>query len=430
MEWSEGVVSAITASKANKAPLLVLVEPPPSILSPPTGTPETHGNLYSRLATRALHDRLFSTPAICQTVRAANLLALRFPADRANTDFASFSDFFPIKQPLPNLYLISPDTGLVLYHLQGYVSPAQFQTSVFNAVKVVSSKEIDLPPLPASPVSHPPPPKVPAPASATTPPPAQPSLPPVVKPAAKPPTPQHAPPPTPPAAAAAPPQSSTSKSLRLGPQPLPPARLRARLPDGRQVSREFPPTTLFSAVRLWLASELAPASQPPTLLICTAFPRYVFSNGDNPKQLGELGLTPSATLVVALDGATPGGGGGPSPGAGVTGTASAVGSAALGTARSALYGVAGAAQVVAGFVRTFVTGTPQEVVAAREEAEAASTNGAPQQRQQREGGVGARPGQRDSRRGRVDTSNTDDDGNWMSNGNSTQFGWNGDDEQR
>lgn len=395
MEWSEGVPSAIEQSRMHSTPLLVLVEPPLSVQQAPAqGAPESAANLYARLATTALHAQVFCNPTVSALVTRARLRCLHFPAETAHADYVSFSAFFKILQPTPNLFLISPASGLVLYHLQGYVSPLTFLKAVCDAVKTVSGVHLELPRLAPQPVAE----KLP-------------SLP------SKPHTkitrssvhPQHAPSSRPAAKSVQPSRSrpsataTTSKSLKLpsSSQPKAEAHLRARLPNGRQLDRVFVSNTPFATVRAWVCEEMQMAASK--LLISTAFPRYSFSPADDAKQLAELDLVPSATLVVAALAPT-------GPDAGATfGATARVSSLATGVF-----------SVFRGFFNSFVA-APAEPVA--ESPDNRNNDNA----QRRPPSDDSPPALRMT--GQPREGSTNEDGHLVSNGNSTQFGWRPDEDE-
>lgn len=422
MQWASGVALAISQSKAQRSPLLVLVEPPTSVTTfDPTSSPqETARNLYARVATRSLHTRVFGNAVVQRAISHAQINCVRFPADEGNSDFQSFSTFFQVKHPTPNLFFIAPDTGRVLCRLIGYVSPVSFRNILENAVKIVSNPGVSIDaltidtspnggiPTTDSTLTHTASTRTPhiaaetsfathatssAPANSEktlpTPQPVKQSLNKTSKLSST--------------NKAATGVSSSEKSLALPGR----ARLRARLPNGQQVERSFESVSKFRVVRVWLSRE-SEISDPSRLILSIAFPRHVFSPADDPKQLGELGLLPSATIVVALppteDGASP-----------RTSVVSSIASSA--------------AAVVSSFVRSFISPTQQP-----------NQNSQQSVQDDVQGARNTRRG--DARNGppspvrmtqiREDADDNDDSQQWFSNGNSTQFGWNPadvDDEQ-
>lgn len=400
MQWDVGVASAISTAKGERSPLLVLVEPPDSVTSGQNGATESPSELYRRLATRSLHKRLFSNTVVLRTISLARLRCVRFPADSSNSDYASFSTFFSVKEPTPNLFLISPDTGLVLYRLCGYVSPIKFQHIVAAAVKTVSGRIIDLPrpsDLKSSStlsgqVDSPPRALQDSNVSSVTG---------SVFPAGNtssassnnsgayssselPLQPSPAP------AETGNTKNSVSKSLKLPGH----ARVRARLPDGRQIERRFDAGNRFHVVRAWLQEELTTADN---IVVSTAFPRYVFTTADNAKSLTELKLIPSTSLVVSHDVKTDG--------------APSLSSRPIAAATSAI-------SVVSSFVRSFFT--PPVPLRDNEEGDDthnASLRGPPRGETNNDSTTAIRMN-------RGQRANESDDQLWLSNGNSTQFGWN------
>lgn len=392
MQWSEGVAQAIVKSKADNSPLLVLVEPPTSVLHPASTSDESPAHLHDRVATRSLHNILFTNPSVLHLVREAHLNCLRISADPTSLDFQSFSNFFTVTSRPPNLFLIAPGTGLVLYRLPGYVSPSAFMHVARNAVLAVCKK---LPPsleVNATPNLHT--------SQSTVTSPAKPSASITDSANATPaPAPAPAPGPAPAPKPVAAPVPSASKSLKL---PTPPAleqtRLRARLPDGRNVERILAASSPFSQVRSWLCDEAG--LTPAAATIATSYPRRVFDAGVDADSLLSLNLAPSANLIITQS-STPG-------------------SSAPREMPRVVAAASSAVAVVGAFLRSFVVAPPEhgEDAGADTGGIGGGGNGGNNNAQTPAGTQGGPQALRmtEDRRRR--------DANLMSNGNSTQFGWN------
>lgn len=123
--------------------------------------------------------------------------------------------------------------------------------------------------------------------------------------------------------------------------------------------------------------------------------------------LSELGLVPSETLIVAVrDGAA-------------LDAAPTQQTAVAGPASGLRGYVTGALSIIAGFFRSFVQDGPNAASAVPGDAAGS----------QREAVVGARPRALENRAGRI-VRDEEDDENLLSNGNSTQYGWNPQDEEQ
>ncbi|TRZ09924.1 hypothetical protein HGM15179_017183 [Zosterops borbonicus] len=101
------------------------------------------------------------------------------------------------------------------------------------------------------------------------------------------------------------------------PSPVPPqeppapreydqCRIQVRLPDGRSLTQSFQPREPLAAVRLFVelhwgqTGETGGSGSPPEpFSLRTAFPRRLFTEEDMEKPLQELGLVPSAVVIVA-----------------------------------------------------------------------------------------------------------------------------------
>lgn len=424
MQWITSVQEALSAARSLQTPLLVLVEPSSAVQTPKDLSSESAKDLYSRVAARALHKYIFSNATILEIVHLTNLQCLRFPCESTNKDFLSFSAFFSVELPVPNLFVINPNTGKVLNRFKGYVSPVRFREAISDAIKVVSNSDVVLPQIVRKGLPKATPSSLaegtnssPAVSPATTPASGisdQPDLGTlddssgkdlsVSKSLAS----TDAVDQTPKEGRA----TSSKKSLKL-PQSATDCQLRARLPDGRQVERVFKSDSKFAAIRSWLSEE---ARQTATqLTVATLFPRYVFSLADDAKFLFELSLCPSANLIV-------------SPAPKFTGPGDNSGTISATADNTNQQGgeerpwrvvsiASGVASLLSGLVRSTVGGT--ERVIAQTNSTSAAGNANTEARGAHLGGSRAvrMTERRSSRDGR-------DDGQWMSNGNSTQFGWN------
>ncbi|RMB90475.1 hypothetical protein DUI87_33076 [Hirundo rustica rustica] len=102
------------------------------------------------------------------------------------------------------------------------------------------------------------------------------------------------------------------------PSPVPPreppapreyeqCRIQVRLPDGRALTQSFQAREPLAAVRLFVELHRGtgsgpgsgPGSPPEPFSLRTAFPRRLFTEEDMEKPLQELGLVPSAVVIVA-----------------------------------------------------------------------------------------------------------------------------------
>ena len=75
------------------------------------------------------------------------------------------------------------------------------------------------------------------------------------------------------------------------------ARLQIRLPDGPPLVTTLPATDTLQSVADYVTAQKPELSNPKFSM---TFPRKVFAASDMSKSLGDLGLTPSAVLVVTL----------------------------------------------------------------------------------------------------------------------------------
>jgi hypothetical protein len=75
------------------------------------------------------------------------------------------------------------------------------------------------------------------------------------------------------------------------------AQIAVRLPDSSVVRKKFKRTELLAAVRDWVSSEAELSGDFP---LGNTFPRRVYDAADDRKQLSELELCPSASLVVTM----------------------------------------------------------------------------------------------------------------------------------
>ncbi|XP_056366295.1 UBX domain-containing protein 1 [Oenanthe melanoleuca] len=76
-------------------------------------------------------------------------------------------------------------------------------------------------------------------------------------------------------------------------------RLQLRLPDGRALTQSFRAREPLAAVRLFLELQGGSGGPPQPFSLRTAFPRRLFTEEDMEKPLQELGLVPSAVVIVA-----------------------------------------------------------------------------------------------------------------------------------
>ncbi len=73
-------------------------------------------------------------------------------------------------------------------------------------------------------------------------------------------------------------------------------RLQIRLPTGQALTQTFGAKESLAAVRLYV--EMNRTDDPGPFTLMTSFPRKMFGNDDMEKPLTELGLVPSAVLIV------------------------------------------------------------------------------------------------------------------------------------
>lgn len=413
------MASAIQTCQQHKSVLIILVEPTEAIINKQHAGEEAPLDMLSRLATTSMHAITFSQPPLREAVKAANAVCLKFPSEQSNVDFKHFTAFFKLVGTPPNLYFISPVTGQTLMLKTGFVSPKTFLQTLVLSTEAVSGRKIPVPKLktpesstlalqrladqvqrdradkeaeikekapPVQPaaIQKQPDPMTPPRTSSTT--------------------------PTPP-----PPQQtqSTSTSMTLPTSSVTSkrnseSRLLARFPDGKHVRKTFPSSTLFSNVRAWLADEVSKPTAAIT--IATAFPRRVFDLADNPKMLSELGLVPTETLVVSVE----------SGNRDILGAEQSAVTPAVAGIRSY---AASALQVVGGFFRSFVADAPDAPDAA-DSQNPQWRAGTPRSTVASQMPQALRM---ERNRGRRDV--TEDDDNLLSNGNSTQYGWNPRDEE-
>lgn len=423
-----GVASAIQNCQLRKSVLVILVEPPQNVPAKRSVESETKKEMLSRIATSSMHRLTFAHDAVTTVIRDSQAMCLKFPSDDSNADFKAFSVYFKAHGMLPNLYFISPSTGQTLVNKTGFVSPKAFVASLVATTKSVSGRVLNIPEIEPTPSAT---------AIPTT-------LPTLTNPVdenlergdqnnavgagaqspAKPTTitavdenittsvvgSRSAPSQTSKPSIAALPTASNSMKLPGGTRTESgeEARLLARLPGGAQARKNFPGTTRFSVVRSWLSEEVkSPAN---AMVISTAFPRRVFDLGEDPKMLLELGLVPSETLIVAVIGKKtdhiPQG--------------QAANEQSLGIRSYA----AGALGIVGGFFRSFVADGPTAAPTGQETTQAPFTNATPRGETREQV-----PSAMQIDRPRPNRPEVDDDENLLSNGNSTQYGWNPTDEE-
>lgn len=425
MQWTSSVPEALSAARSLQTPLLVLVEPALDVQTPRDPSSESAKDLYSRVASRALHKYLFANANVLEIIRLTNLQCLRFPCEITNKDFLGFSAFFTVELPAPNLFIINPNTGEVLNRFKGYVSFTTFRESVSAAIKTVSDSDIVLPQntqIDSTKKTLPSPTKDTGSTSSV---PTGDSVlgssgsslhPKASKDSSK----KDLSESDNSSVAVEPSQNfhvesgatSSKKSLKL-PRTVADCQLRARLPDGQQIERMFKSDSRFASVRSWLSEEAK--QNPARLTVATIFPRYVFSLADDAKFLSELSLCPSANLIVSP--APKIAGSGDESGAGPT-TADNTNQPNGQERPWRIVGLAsGVVSLLSGLVRTTIAGaetvTTQANAASSNGNSTTEAHGAPLGR-----GRAVRMTERRSSRDSLD------DGQWMSNGNSTQFGWN------
>uniref|UniRef100_S4RTM5 UBX domain-containing protein n=1 Tax=Petromyzon marinus TaxID=7757 RepID=S4RTM5_PETMA len=73
-------------------------------------------------------------------------------------------------------------------------------------------------------------------------------------------------------------------------------RIQVRMPDGSQLMQSFAAKETLAAVRLFV--ELHRQDEATPFVLLTNFPRRLFGDEDMEKPLSELGLVPSAVLIM------------------------------------------------------------------------------------------------------------------------------------
>lgn len=76
------------------------------------------------------------------------------------------------------------------------------------------------------------------------------------------------------------------------------ARIQFKKPDGETEVKTFGSSEIFAAVRLFVEENVIVASGIREFALATAFPRKEFKAEDDPKTLLELGLVPSAVILI------------------------------------------------------------------------------------------------------------------------------------
>jgi hypothetical protein len=124
--WYDGdVLSAVLACRQRQAVLVVLIEPPASVMARPAGSAaavEPAQTTYARGATAALHRVTFSSPLVREAVSDAGATCLRLQDGGPSRDFADFCAVFDVPPTRPALFMIGPN-GRVLALELGFVSP-------------------------------------------------------------------------------------------------------------------------------------------------------------------------------------------------------------------------------------------------------------------------------------------------------------------
>lgn len=191
-------------------------------------------------------------------------------------------------------------------------------------------------------------------------------------------------------------------------------RLQFRLPDGNSVSQVFPSDALLEAARQFITSHTGPASSKVRMF--TTYPKRELTDEDLVKTLTDLGLAPSATIIVS-----------PSSGSGALSTSSGS------SDNDWFMWILTPIFVVISLIKSFMFGTPQQHKGAYggNDSQGVGTTNAPSSAQSQNSAsgpvsgarrrqTGNKPvGNRDGNVFRLRQDNDDDDNNTW-NGNSTQ----------
>jgi len=79
-----------------------------------------------------------------------------------------------------------------------------------------------------------------------------------------------------------------------------PSRLQIRLPDGKRLIHTFDGSDTLNAVDRYIRANGGPGLLPGRYQLMTNMPTRIFTDEDEKKTLDELGLTPSAVVIVTL----------------------------------------------------------------------------------------------------------------------------------
>eukprot|EP00172_Hildenbrandia_rubra_P002682 Plantae.Rhodophyta-Hildenbrandia_rubra.ctg373.p1 GENE.Plantae.Rhodophyta-Hildenbrandia_rubra.ctg373~~Plantae.Rhodophyta-Hildenbrandia_rubra.ctg373.p1 ORF type:complete len:385 (-),score=45.29 Plantae.Rhodophyta-Hildenbrandia_rubra.ctg373:1790-2944(-) len=269
---------AIAHCRERSSLLIVLVRP---AAQPKPSPDETLHAKYSRVADSSLSRHTLSSPLVRGAVSDARAAFLQL---RDGTpDFASFSQLFRAEK-LPSLFIISPgEGGAVLVRKEGFVSPAAF-VGCLNYAQAAQGKSRET--ILATTLA------LVASASKKTSTETTPTR--NLKRCEKP-SKDHS-------IGKTSTTSSVSSSQCLASKtPFTERSSRCalviRLPDGTVSRVTFSSNEHFSVVREHVSGRVHGSFR-----LCTAFPRRTFDAADDSKELGELDLAPSATLVVTREG--------------------------------------------------------------------------------------------------------------------------------
>lgn len=288
--WASGsVADAVAAVRAERSLLVVLT------CAPEAKSSNDADSVLASASTRGLLTTTFVDGVVREALKSLRATCIKLVANETDSDFVAFRALFPAKYA-PAVHIIAPD-GRVLVHVSFFISPAALVRALAYAEQARDDPAQG--PVPdLGPALHPRRPLPPSRAARAP-----------QRPRGKAPTRAEAKPaskraPAAASSAAASPGSttasggtrSTARAMQLGP---PKARLAARLPDGRLVQRSFAPDAALHAALEWVAEELA--CRQDEVRLAVQFPRRVFDGGDTPKTMEELGLVPSATLIVVKE---------------------------------------------------------------------------------------------------------------------------------
>ena len=94
------------------------------------------------------------------------------------------------------------------------------------------------------------------------------------------------------------PQASSASSVQSPPKDYKQTRVQIRLPNGTALTETFDKNEQLAAVRLFIQLKQGDGAGLTSFGMMTTFPRKVFAEEDYDMTLEQLGLVPSATIMV------------------------------------------------------------------------------------------------------------------------------------